>query len=74
MYVVICNRITRVLLVLSNDDHHGHAGQQGEDLHDALLEGGALQQLGDHMDSSDVDEASGREWERHTRSTFRSST
>ena len=62
MYVVICNRITRVLLVLSNDDHHGHAGQQGEDLHDALLEGGALQQLGDHVHCRNVDEASGREW------------
>ena len=47
-------------LVLRNEDHHGNTDEEGHNLLEALLEGGALQQLRDHGHRSNVDEASCR--------------
>ena len=48
-------------LVLSDDDHHADAGQEGDDLHDGLLPLDADQQLWNDGDGCDVDEAAGSE-------------
>ena len=48
-------------LVLSDDDHHADAGQEGDDLHDRLLPLDADQQLWNDGDCGDVDEAAGGE-------------
>ncbi len=49
-------------LVLGDQHHHSHAEQQGQDLQQRLPETGAAhQQLWEHGDGGDVDEAPGRE-------------
>ena len=62
------------LLVLGDDDHHPHPGQHRHHLHHALLKTGALQQLGDHVDCRDVDEASGSEGQGQASSGLSSSS
>jgi len=49
------------LFVLSNDDHHAHAGQKSDDLEDRLLPLDADQKFGNDGDGRDVDEAAGGE-------------